>query len=260
VIPPILSWHKVDPRRELGFTRVGPRAFARQIAALARAGYAPLDSAGLLARLRAPSGRRAADVVLAFDDGYAALADHAFPVLADHGFRALVFVITDYVGRDNSWDVQYGGRRFAHLDWDALGRWQERGIEVHAHTATHARLTWLSDAEVEDELGRARATIAARLGRAPAGICYPFGSADERVRRLAAAAGYTLGFTGPRRLAVGDPLLLPRLMVYAWDRFAPPQVLRPGLLGALARWGARTTNRIAVGTALFQRALGRRYR
>jgi len=57
-----------------------------------------------------------------------------------------------------------------------------------------------------------------------------------------------------------DALRLPRLPVYAWDPFAPPQVLRSGPVGALARWGARTTSRIAVGTALIQRASGRRYR
>lgn len=269
-VPPILCYHKVDPRLELGFTQLAPRVFRRQVQTLARLGYRALSGAELLAAVTNPhpSKPEPRTVVFTFDDGYAALAEHAFPVLADHGFGALVFVITDYVGRDNSWDVQFGWRAFRHLAWDDLGRWQERGIEVHSHTATHARLTWLSDAEAADELGRAREAIAARLGRAPLGISYPFGAADARVRSLAAAAGYRLGFAGPGA-GVGtagleaesrpDQLQLVRLPVYGWDRFGPPLVLRGGAWGSLGRGVARLTNRFAVGTALIQRALGRRY-
>ena len=32
-LPPILSYHKVDPRFELGVTRLGPRVFSRQVRA-----------------------------------------------------------------------------------------------------------------------------------------------------------------------------------------------------------------------------------
>jgi peptidoglycan/xylan/chitin deacetylase (PgdA/CDA1 family) len=180
-------------------------------------------------------------------------------VLADLGLRALVFVITDYVGMENTWDVQYGWRRFRHLSWEQLGHWQERGIEVHAHGATHARLTWLSDAQVTEELERSREAIRSRLGTAPSGVGYPFGAADERVCALAVRAGFGLGFAGPSAPA-SDPMLLPRLPVYQWDRAGVPFVLHPGGLGPLARGVARLTNRIAVGTAVFQRALGRRYR
>ncbi len=269
-VPPILCYHKVDPRLELGFTQLGPQVFRRQVETLARLGYRALSGAELLAALTNPhpSNPAARTVVFTFDDGYAALAEHAFPVLADHGFAALVFVITDYVGRDNRWDVQYGWRAFRHLAWDDLGRWQQRGIEVHSHTATHARLTWLSDAEAADELGRAREAIVQRLGPAPLGISYPFGAVDARVRALAAAAGYRLGLVGPGA-TVGaegfeavnrpDPLLLVRLPVYGWDRFGLPLVLRTGTWGALGRGVARLTNRCAVGTALIHKAFGRRY-
>ena len=200
-----------------------------------------------------------AEIVLTFDDGYAGLARHAFPVLADHGFRPLVFVISDYVGRENSWDVQYGWRRFAHLDWDELAVWRQRaGLEVHSHGATHARLTWLGDAQALDELERSRETIAARLGTPPIAVSYPFGSVDARVMGLSARAGFRLGFTGPTR-AAPQPLALPRLPVYGWDAGARPLVLGGSPLSAAGLALARITNRCAVGTAAIQRLLGRRY-
>ena len=258
-VPPILAYHKVDTRFELGFTQIEPRVFRRQAETLARAGYRALGFEELRARLDgAVTPARGPEVVLTFDDGYAGLARHAFPVLADLGLKALVFVISDYVGRDNSWDVQYGWRRFAHLDWDDLARWQDKGIEVHSHGATHARLTWLPDAEALEELERSRQAIAARLGRAPGGIAYPFGSVDGRLRALAAQAGYVLGFAGPGRRGA-DPLALPRRPVYGWDTFATPLVLRGSPLSGLGLGLARVTSRCAVGTAVIQRALGRRY-
>jgi peptidoglycan/xylan/chitin deacetylase (PgdA/CDA1 family) len=257
MVPPILCYHKIDTRFELGFTQIEPRVFRHQVETLARAGYRALGTAELLQRLAGPAPP-GPEAVFTFDDGYAGLARHAFPVLADHGFRALVFVISDYVGRDNDWDVQYGWRRFAHLDWDDLARWQEKGIEVHSHGASHARLTWLSDAQVADELERSRETIAARLGRPPCGISYPFGAVDERVRGQAARAGYRLGFAGPSQ-AGADPLALPRRPVYGWDRFGVPLVLGDSPMSGIALRLARLTSRCAVGTAAIQRALGRRY-
>jgi peptidoglycan/xylan/chitin deacetylase (PgdA/CDA1 family) len=286
VFPPILCYHKVDARRELGVTRVAPRVFRRQMEALANAGVRTLGSAdlehvlagGTLAGHAAtapapgpspltprPSLALGPSVVLTFDDGYAALAEHAFPVLADLGLKALVFVVTDFVGRDNDWDVHYGWRRFRHLSWDDLAHWRERGIEVHSHGATHARLTWVSPVEAAEELGRSREEIARRTGVAPAGFSYPFGAEDDRVRALAAAAGYSLGFAGPagprgRQPAGADRLALRRRPVYAWDAFAIPWVLREDAAGAFGMAVARLTNRIAVGTAFFQRLLGARYR
>jgi peptidoglycan/xylan/chitin deacetylase (PgdA/CDA1 family) len=264
-VPPILCYHKVDTRFELGFTQIEPRVFRRQVEALARAGYRSLGAAELRERLSAAAPPEDRTVVFTFDDGYAGLARHAFPVLAANGFGALVFVITDFVGRDNSWDVQYGWRRFAHLDWEELAAWQERGMEVHSHCATHARLTWLTSAAATEELGRSREAITRRLGRAPLAISYPFGASSPRVRALAVEAGYGLGFGGPAAAttasgAGADPLALSRLPVYGWDRAAPPLVLGGTPLKGAARALARVANRCAVGTPIIQRALGRRYR
>jgi len=50
VTPPVLCYHKVDARFELGFTLLEPRVFRRQIEALAKAGYTGVGSAGLFPR------------------------------------------------------------------------------------------------------------------------------------------------------------------------------------------------------------------
>lgn len=250
--PPALCYHRIGGPLELGVTRVGPGVFARQMRALARAGWNTLTLARYAARAAGGAGG-GREFLLSFDDGYTELAAHAYPVLADLGFTAVTFLVTDYVGRENGWDVQYTRRPLRHLDWDAVARWRARGFEFGSHTATHPRLTWLDDARATDELVRSRDALVGRLG-ADAGraVAYPFGAADRRIERLAAAAGYALGFGGVR--AGGDsPLALPRVPVYLWDRWDVPFGARTDLLGAAGRVVAHVANRCAVGTSVIRR-------
>jgi peptidoglycan/xylan/chitin deacetylase (PgdA/CDA1 family) len=250
-LPPILCYHKVERRRELGVTRISPRRFARQVERLARDGWRTLTLAELLACV---AGRRAVgarELALTFDDGYRGLREHAFPVLAAHGFGAIVAVVTEYAGRLNRWDVAYGGRRFAHLAWRDLRAWVGRGVEVVSHTATHPRLTWLSDGDVARELAWSRDVLRAELGAESPVVVYPFGAAGERERRLAAAEGYEAGFGLAGRWS-GDTFAIVRHPVYLW---APPT---PGVgpLAPIEQVVATLTNRCAVGTTLWQRARG----
>jgi len=229
--------------------------------ALAAAGWRTLRLAEFTARLEAGDGApvHAGDTfLLTFDDGYASLAEVAYPLLADLGFTATTFLITDFMGRRNTWDLRYTRQRLRHLDWEAVERWHARGFDFASHGASHQRLTWIDDAAVRAELERSRDALRARLGAgAGAAVAYPFGAADARVRRIAGAVGYRVGFAS----AAGIPterLGLPRLPVYAWDRWSPPLVWRDGGWGRAGRTLARLANRCAVGTSLMLRAARRR--
>ena len=120
--------------------------------------------------------------LLTFDDGYASLAEYAYPVLADLGFTATTFLITDYIGKPNTWDVRYTWNRLRHLSWTQIDEWRARGFDFASHGATHRRLTWLDDATVETELTGSRDALTSRLGsEGGRAIAYPFGAVDERV-------------------------------------------------------------------------------
>ena len=190
--------------------------------------------------------------MLSFDDGYASLAENAYPVLADLGFTATTFLITDYMGQENRWDVQYTRERLRHLSWDTAEHWQGRGFSFASHTATHARLTWLEDARVREEMSRSRGMLTERLGsEGGTAVAYPFGATNDRIRRMAREAGYTLGFGGVRGDAQ-DPLNLPRVPVYMWDAGEMPFGLRADGIGALGRLVAHVANRCAVGTSVMK--------
>ena len=248
--PSALCYHRVGGPLELGVTRVGQAVFQRQMRALAAAGWRTLTLAEFANPRPTPHAPRT--FLLTFDDGYASLAQHAYPVLAELGFTATTFLITDYIGQANTWDVRYTWRRLRHLDWPEIERWRARGFAFASHGARHRRLTWLDDGAVADDLGRARETLVGRLG-ADAGraIAYPFGAVDDRVQRLAGDAGYELGFGGVRG-DHGRPLHLPRVPVYVWDARDTPFGLRGDGLGSLGRFMAHVANRCAVGTSIVQ--------
>ena len=250
-LPPILCYHKVDPRHELGVTRLSPRRFARQIERLAEGGWRALtlDEVAACARGERPAADN--EVAITFDDGYRALREHAFPVLEAHGFVATCFVITAFAGRLNRWDVAYGGRRFAHLAWRDMRRWQSRGITFASHTATHPRLTWLDRASAERELVSSRAEVAAALDVAPTAVSYPFGASGSREHTLARDAGYDVAFTLNASWN-GDAMAIPRLPVYPWS----PPLPGVGSLAGVERIVATAANRAAIGTSMWRSLFG----
>lgn len=248
-LPPILCYHKVERRLELGVTRLSPRRFSRQIERFAAAGWRALSYDDLLATVRGDRVAGPREFAITFDDAYRGLRDHAFPVLEAHGFPATCFVITDYAGRLNRWDVAYGGRRFAHLAWRDMRRWQARGITFASHTATHPRLTWCGERDVAQELARSASALRSALDVVAPAIAYPFGAAGDRERRLAAETGYRAGFALAGRWR-GDAFAIPRHPVYCW---APP-LPAVGRLAALELLAAVGANRCAIGTTLLQRA------
>jgi peptidoglycan/xylan/chitin deacetylase (PgdA/CDA1 family) len=254
-LPPVLCYHRVGGPRELGVTRVATRTFGRQMRRLAEAGWhtVPLTRFTQLATTNPRSAIRNPQwFLLTFDDGYASLAEHAYPVLADLGFTATTFLVTDFVGRTNTWDLPYAGRRLAHLDWATVERWHARGFDFGSHGATHRRLTWLDGDAARAELERSRAALAERLGGESAtAVAYPFAARGPREAGLARAAGYTLGFGGVRG-SPRDPYNLPRVPVYLWDALDVPFGLRADVVGMLGAAVAHVANRCAVGTSLIQ--------
>ena len=248
---PILAYHKVERRRELGVTRLSPRHFARQIERLAHEGWRTLSLHELLAVVRGVRPLAARELAITFDDAYRGLRDHAFPVLAAHGFRATCFVITDFAGALNRWDVAYGGRRFAHLAWRDMRAWQARGIDFASHTATHPRLTWIDETSVALELARSRMAIERALDAPAVAVAYPFGACASREEELARLEGYEAGFTlaGSWR---GSAHAIPRLPVYMWS----PSLPGVGSLAPVEWRAAWLANRCAVGTTLWQRIMG----
>lgn len=228
----ILTWHSLDNTGSVISTP--PEVFRRQMESLAKSGIpvAPLD------KIRETPGA----VALTFDDGFANLAEHAFPVLERFGFPATVFVVSRHCGSSNRWSgrTEAGIPDLPLLSWGQLSA-RPGCVAVGAHTATHPHLPQLRAEECDRELRECRDDIEQRLGVRVSALAYPYGDSSCEVRLSARryfdiAAGTALRFLSD----TSDPLDLPRLDMYYFrsvallDRlFGPPARMYLGLRNIL---------------------------
>jgi peptidoglycan/xylan/chitin deacetylase (PgdA/CDA1 family) len=152
------------------------------------------------------------DIVITFDDGDKTIYEYAFPLLKEYGMKALVFLVTDFVDKQNVWDVSITGKRAVHLAWDEIREMHSYGIEFGSHTMTHRNLTRLDPAGMRKELAGSKMTIEEKLGLCRC-VSYPFNRVDRTVLMMTAQCGYEFGFGGDGSHA----LLLKKEAVYITD-------------------------------------------
>lgn len=208
----ILTYHSLDASGSP--ISVDPGVFRAQMRWLARHGPRVVPLSELLRRPHTE------DVVaLTFDDGFQNFWDEGLPALDECGLPATMFIVSDWVGRDNGWDGgQYPGvPTLPLMDWDRVGALAEHGVTIGAHSRTHPMLTRLSSERLHAELAGCAEQIQRYTGLRPDTFAYPFGDCDERVIR-ATAGLFGSAVTTELKLLPDEPHrhALPRLDMYYW--------------------------------------------
>lgn len=119
--------------------------------------------------------RRSLSVALTFDDGYLEHADIARS-LYSLGVRATFFIIT---GRD-----RWQNKPLLTQQPDLIREMRAMKHEIASHTHLHPNLLSLSDKKVDRELDESKSYLEDLLHQKVDGFSYPYGSYDDRVRRL----------------------------------------------------------------------------
>jgi peptidoglycan/xylan/chitin deacetylase (PgdA/CDA1 family) len=206
----VLTFHSVDPSGSV--LSIAPEQLRSLVAAIKRSGHRIVPLRDIL-----DSPAEARQIALTFDDGMRSLHEHALPVLRDEDVTATVFLISDYVGRNNRWpSLPEQVPTMEMMSWDQVEDLHAAGWRVEAHTATHPDLRRLADDAIRDELERGNQAIQEHLGRRPEIFAYPYGYWDERVRAIAANT-YRYSLTaqmGTLPAQVADPHRIPRLETY----------------------------------------------
>lgn len=148
---------------------------------------------------------RAPEVEITFDDGYASDVEVALPELRDRGLRATFFVVSGWVGTP--------GR----LDASALAALAAAGMAIGSHGASHRPWRELSAAELDEEAGSSRRSLAALGLGAIDELALPFGSYDRRALRAARRAGYRRVYSSDGAPAASGDWLVARTTVAAGD-------------------------------------------
>ncbi|HXT58353.1 MAG TPA: polysaccharide deacetylase family protein [Pirellulales bacterium] len=188
----ILFYHRVADDRTNDWTCPFD-VFARQMAWL-KARFDMVSLAELQARLRSGANFRPA-VSVTFDDGYAENCDRALPLLIEEQIPCTYFVAASHVfhGIPFPHDVARG-ERFLPNTLEQLREMSSGGIEIGAHTRTHADLGKVTDPErVYDEIVVAGQELQAAIGRPVRYFAFPYGlhaNLHPRAFRIAREAGY----------------------------------------------------------------------
>ena len=188
---PTLVYHKIDPRFEYSITRITPSRFTRHLDRLVELGYTTVRLSDVVEAVR--QGRPLPDrtVALTFDDGFESVYTYALPLLQERGLVATVFMVVDYIGREDGWDVNIGWRRFQHLTWEQLRHLRDAGFEIGSHTLNHPDLTRLSPQQIRYELETSRCRLQDKLNVPVDVLSCPFGKYSPLVSELSAEAGYS---------------------------------------------------------------------
>jgi len=188
---PILLYHWFDVPEAPARTQspqlcIRPADFRAQMEYLKRKGYQSVRLSDAITGEALPPK----PIVISFDDGTLDFWKYARPALTDCGYTATLFVVTDYVGGESSWDAALGEPARPLMSWEQVAELQSEGHEIGSHTHAHRVLTDLDDAEAQHQLAESRRVLAERMGGAPDLLAYPRGFYEERHKRLAREAGY----------------------------------------------------------------------
>ncbi|MES2399684.1 MAG: polysaccharide deacetylase family protein [Pseudomonadota bacterium] len=195
---------------------VSPTTFSRQMAALAAIGYEGKSMGDLMPYLKGDAKGKVFGIT--FDDGYQNNLRCAMPVLKRHGFTSTCYVVTDLVGKKNSWDLDRGVIQVPLMNAGELQAWVDAGQEVGSHTLSHANLEQLDQAGQAMEIGQSKNRLEALI-RQKGGVqhfCYPYGGLNKTAVQNVRSAGYLTATTTVRGRAIpgqSDDLLLPRVLV-----------------------------------------------
>lgn len=217
--PVVLCYHGISATWP-DATAVAPARFQAQVESFLRRGYLPVTFSQ--AATDRSAGRTFA---VTFDDAAISVSRHAAPLMRELGVPGTIFVPTDYPdsGRMMSWsglERWLGSPHEGELEsmgWEELAELREIGWEIGSHTCSHPRLETADDATLVRELSDSKRICEERLGVPCRTFAYPYGFTDERVRKAAGEAGYSLAAIVPTSAAPRDPLAWPRVGVYRDD-------------------------------------------
>jgi peptidoglycan/xylan/chitin deacetylase (PgdA/CDA1 family) len=147
--------------------------------------------------------------LVTFDDGRRDFAEHAVPILEAHQIPSTMYVVTDHIGGASSWLPIEAERDQPMMSWDEVRCVAGAGVEIGAHSRSHAELDVLDRDACLDEIVGSRSRLTAELGAAVRSFAYPHGYHSRSVVDAVRAAGFDSA------CAVNDRWCLP-----GDDRFA----------------------------------------
>lgn len=189
-----LMYHKIAKRPRgvrLKGLYVNPDQFARHVQELKDAGFTTASLTDL-ATATTPLKNK---VVFTFDDGFRNVLEHGIRPLGDAGFRAIQFLVPNYLGKINEWDLRDGEVPEPLMDKHQVQDWLAAGHEIGSHSMTHASLDRLSVRDAREEVMSSKKKLEDIFAIPIVHFCYPYGNFNDAIRDVVIEAGYQTACT-----------------------------------------------------------------
>ena len=202
---PILEYHMIteNPKPSSEVYNVTPEEFAAQLDYLQQNGYTTITLEDFI---RAKNGKFTLPdkpIVLTFDDGYDNNYTEMLPILEAHGMKAVVYVITNELGREG------------YLTFEQVQDMQNRGIEIGSHTADHISLVLLDEEFLINQVRYSKIFLEWSGLKPIASFSYPNGEYNSDLAKLLQRENYLTAVTGDVGLnnLDSDPYTLKRVHI-----------------------------------------------
>lgn len=195
---PVFTYHSIDSSNSV--LSVSPDTLRKQFEFFRDNGYEALSLEDYYQHKKQNKSLEN-KFLITFDDGYQNLYTHAFPLLKEFSYPAIVFLVTDYIGKTASWIIRdekiildrllptlseaevdleaeknklHETSTYPLLNWEEIEEMSAGGVDFQSHTHTHPFISTLTDEELQTELAQSREIIENRLHNKVTGFCYPY--------------------------------------------------------------------------------------
>lgn len=210
---PALAYHRVCSGFQVGLNGIPPSRFKSHISGLANLGL---------------SGRTTYDtlddrsVLITFDDGYESVYNFAYPICENYNFKGIVFTISDYVGKKNTWDINFGLNHHTHMNSRMLKNLSENGWEIASHGCHHLSYSGLKYSEIYTDMAISKEVIEQLTGNPVQSFTAPYNMMVPVIFPIAQELGYKNIFV---QKSISDMVykttlnVIERRFVYSIDKF-----------------------------------------
>lgn len=197
----IFGYHRFVNQVHRPDTEITPQMFEQQMQELKNKGITVIGMQDFLAWKRGEKNIPPRAAIVTFDDGWKSQYDVAWPIMKKFGYPFTLFIYTEGVRGGH-----FGGGEA--ITWEQLAEMRDAGVDIQAHSETHADLRKAYDKIAKKKLGppeyeqwlhneiaRCKETLEQRLGIRVNCFAVPYGFYNQHIKEVAMQAGYEALFT-----------------------------------------------------------------
>ena len=170
---PILSYHSIDNKNYPISLKIN--FFENQLKYFKKKGYKSVD----FNEIKKNEDKQ---IIITFDDGYKDVFYNALPILKKYNFKATCFLVTNFIGKFNSWDEKINNYKKKELmNYQDINEWISNGMSIGSHSHSHSDLTKISEESLVKELEFSKKILEDKFGNINNIFCYPYGKVNKKV-------------------------------------------------------------------------------